>query len=306
MISRRLIRVKAMQTYYSILQNNEEEGAEKAWNNLERSLNKSYELFISMHCLLIQICDYANSRIEIKKNKYFATEEDLSPNMRFVENKILEAFRKNAIINKAFGNPSSNWSDCPEIIKSLWTKIEKADFYKEYMLANENSLKNDIKFITSIINRCIVNDAKIDDYLEDKSIYWNDELELILSNIINDLQKIKSDLRYNLSPMYKKDEDEDFARLLISKTVKNTIKFDSIISDTLKRWELERIAFMDRVILHIALAEILEMPNMPIPITLNEWLEIAKFYSTDKSSQFLNGLLDKIYIKLKEENKISK
>ena len=306
MISRRLVRVKAMQTYYSILQNNEEEGAEKAWNSLERSLNKSYELFISMHCLLIQLCDFANSRIEIKKNKYLATEEDLNPNMRFVENKIIEAFRKNAIINKAYCNFSSNWSDCPEIIKSIWTKVEKADFYKEYMLANENSLKNDMKIIVSIINVFLANSAKIDDYLEDKSIYWNDELELILSNIINDLQKIKADSQYNLSPMYKQDEDEDFARLLISKTVRNTIRFDGIISETLKRWELERVAFVDRVILHLALTEILEMPDMPIPITLNEWLEIAKFYSTDKSSQFLNGLLDKIYIKLKTENKISK
>jgi N utilization substance protein B len=295
-----------MQTYYSILQNNEEEGAEKAWNKLEQSLNKSYELFISIHCLLIQIRDYAQRKIEIKKNKHLPTYADLHPMMRFVENKIFVAIEKNTVINKLLDNFSTNWSDCPEIIKEIWKKTEVSDFYREYMAKTESTIKDDYRVIISMILFFIANNKRIDEYLEDKSIYWNDEIEFVLSNVINDLSKIKSDLRYNLTPIYKKENDELFAKMLITKVIRNTMRFDTIIADTLRHWEVERLAFMDRIILHFALTEIIEIPDMPLAITFNEWIDIAKYYSTNKSSKFLNGLLDKILTKLKEEKQIVK
>jgi N utilization substance protein B len=296
-----------MHIYYSYLQNNDDINSQKVWNNLEQSLNKSYELYISLHCLLIQICDYAYDRIEIKKNKYLPTQEDLKPNTKFIDNFIFESIRKEKTIKKILANNKYNWSDCNEIIKDIWNKIEKSEFYQSYMNNSDFNQKDDVKIINSIINEIIINNERIDEYIEEKSVFWNDELEFLLGNIINSIGKIKNnDNVYSLLPIFKNEDDEIFARELITKCVAHTIAYDEIISASLKKWELERIAFLDNIILHLALTEIIEMPDIPISVTINEWLDISKCYSTEKSSKFINGVLDKIYQDLKNERKIYK
>lgn len=308
MISRRLVRVKAMQTYYSFIQNNEDINLEKVWNNLEQSLNKSYELYISLHCLLLQISNYANNKIDIKKNKFLPTAEELNPNFKFVNNKVFASFRANSLISKYMSNISYNWKKETEIVKSIYNTIEKSNFYKQYMSSKDCSLENDITVIRGIIFNSIANNKDLDDCLEEKSIYWNDEIELLLSNIITNTSKIKEETGfvYILSPMYKNSDDEEFAKNIITKCLKNRKQYDELLSNTLKEWELERIALMDRIILHFILCEIIDMPDMPISIILDEWLEISKYYSTNKSSKFINGVVDKIYTQLKNERKIFK
>jgi len=305
MISRRLVRVKAMQTYYSYLQNNEDVSAEKAWNNLEQSLNKSYELYISLHCLLLQICKFAENKIEVKKNKFLATEAELNPNLRFVNNQVFKFLRKNPTIFRYFENLTYNWSDCNELIKSIYNQIEKSSFYKKYMSADECTIKDDIKIIRDIIINCIDNNSDVDNYLEEKNIFWNDDLELLLSTIIQNTSKIKEkdDFAYQLSPMFKCPEDEDFARELIIKCIKNRHRYDEYLNNSLKDWELERIALLDKIIIHLILCEILEMSDLPLQIILNEWIEISKYYSTNRSNKFINGVIDEICIKLKNERK---
>jgi N utilization substance protein B len=176
------------------------------------------------------------------------------------------------------------------------------------MASDTVSIKEDYNIIEKIIVKAISENPLLDEILEDKSIYWNDDPEFMLSNILQNIKKLNDNniQNFHLQPVFKNEEDENFAKILIKKAALNKIKFDAIIIDTLQKWELERIAFTDRVILHLALCEFTEIPNMPVKVTINEYLDIAKYYSTEKSSIFINGVLDKIYIKLKEEKKLNK
>lgn len=308
MISRRLVRIKAMQTYYAFLQDSGEVSAEKIWNNLRFNIEKSHELYVYLHCLLLAVCDFAVTRIENNKKKQIATHSDLNPNTKFIDNKVFELFRNNTIINKFYSNNDFDWSDQQRFIKTLWTQISESDYYLEYMSSMESTLKEDIQLIEKIISKTITGNEELDEILEEKSIYWNDDLEFLLSNIVQGIKKLKdkADVKYSIKDVFKNEEDEDFAKKLIIKTALNTIKYDKTILDTLKKWELERIAFTDRVILHLGLCEMTEFPDMPVKVTINEYLDIAKFYSTEKSSVFINGILDKIYSELKSENKLNK
>lgn len=308
MISRRLVRIKAMQTYYAFLQDGSETSISNIWNELERSINKSYELYINLHCLFISIFDYAEERIEISRKKLIPTYEDLNPNTKFIDNRIINSFRNEPTIKRYISNNDYNWSDHPEFIKRMWIVITNSDYYKEFMDSKTNSFQEDSKMINKIISKVFTDNIELDEILEEKSIYWNDDMEFLLSNILQSLKKYNEQniSNYRLLPIFKNEEDEQFAKTLIKKVTLNKVKFDKIILDTLQKWELERIAFMDRVILHLALCEFTEMPTVPIKVTINEYLDIAKCYSTEKSNVFINGILDKIYIKLKSENNLNK
>jgi N utilization substance protein B len=308
MISRRLVRIKAMQTYYAFLQDNGGVSTDSIWKELRFNIEKSYELYIYLHCFLIALTDFAEDRIENNRKKHIPTDEDLNPNTRFVENNIIQALRNNAIIKKYYNNNDYNWSDYPEFTKSTWGIICQSDFYNEYMQLPNTSVKEDARIITKIITKVLSDNDQLDEILEEKSIYWNDDLEFLLSNIIQNIKKIQKDnfINYSLQDIFKNEADENFAKDLIVKTAIYKDKFDSIILDTLKKWELERIAFTDRVILHLALCEIFEFPDMPVKVTINEYIDISKYYSTEKSSIFINGILDKIYGGLKDENTLNK
>lgn len=307
MISRRLVRIKAMQTYYSYLQQKEELQKEKVWNLLYGNFSKSYELYISLHCLLLAISDFASDRIEIKKNKYLATTEELNPNTRFINNIVFPSISKNKIIAKYYNDEFYNWSDCENLIRELWQLIEDSNAYQNYMSSQSTTAKDDIKIINYILINIIPHNERVEEYLEEKSVYWNDELELIIANILKGISKIKSHNHdYTLLPIFNSQEDEDFAKKLITTVVSKTITYDKILSDELKMWDLERVAFLDRVILHLAICEVLEFPEIPISVTIDEWIEIAKYYSTEKSNKFINGLVDKIFTKFKNEKKIFK
>jgi N utilization substance protein B len=308
MISRRLVRIKAMQTYYAFLQDGGELSITQIWNELERSINKSYELYINLHCLLISIFDFAEDRIEISKRKLVPSYEDLNPNTKFIDNRVIEAFRNEPTIKKYMSTSDYNWSEYPEFVKKLWQNIIMSDFYKKFMDSDKASIHEDVKILTKIISDILIENEELDEILEEKSIYWNDDKEFMLSNILQSIKKLNEEniQNYRLLAVFKNEDDEDFAKILIKKSALNKVKFDKIILDALQRWELDRIAFIDRVILHLALCEFIEMPTLPIKVTINEYLDIAKCYSTEKSNIFINGILDKIHVKLKSENLLNK
>lgn len=297
-----------MQTYYSFLQGNENLPVSKVWNELERSINKSYELYIYLHCLLIAVFDFAAERVEINRKKLIPTHENLNPNTKFIDNKIIDTFRSNPVINKYMSNNDYNWQEYSQFINNLWILITNSEYYSKFMASDIISVKEDYNIIENIILKTISQNDELDDFLEEKSIYWNDDVEFMLSNILQSIKKLndKNIGQFHLLPVFKNEDDENFAKVLIKKTALNKNKFDDIIINTLQKWELERVAFTDRVILHLALCEFTEMPNMPVKVTINEYLEIAKYYSTEKSSIFINGILDKIYVKLREENNFNK
>lgn len=308
MISRRLVRIKAMQTYYSFLQDSGEVSTGKIWRELEHNINQSFELYIHMHCLVIAIADFAADRIEISRNKHIPSETDLNPNTKFINNVVIKTFRENSKISEYMNKTHYNWSESPEFIKKLWFQVKESEYYNNYMESSKNSVKEDFQIVSKIISKTITGNKELDEILEDKNIFWNDDLEFLLSNIIQNTKKLDEENieDFHLPHLYKNASDEKFAKELVVRAVMNKDKFDEIILGTLKKWELERIAFMDRVILHLALCEMTELPDMPVKVTINEYLDIAKFYSTDKSSIFINGILDKVYYKLKNEDQLNK
>ncbi len=308
MISRRLVRIKAVQTYYAFIQGNYDGSLEKVWEAMEISLDKSYELFIETFCLIVAIADHAEYRIEFNKNKLLPTADDLNPNRKFVDNKIIQAYRNEPTIRKFMESESSNWSEHYEYIKSLYDKITNAEFYQKYMADSTSSIKQDADLICKIVNKYFVDSEKLDEIIEGESIYWNDDLEFSLSLLIQLTKKINEDNieNFRLPAKFKCAEDEEFARVLLKNTCLFKSQFDELIEKNLQKWELQRIAFLDRVILHLALCEMTQFPELPVRVTINEYIEIAKGYSTEKSGTFINGILDKIYNQCKNDNSLNK
>lgn len=307
MISRRLVRIKAVQTYYAFLQGNFD-NLEQAASAMELSESKSYDLFVEMYCLVVAIADYAQNKIEVNRQKLAPTQEDLNPNMRFVENKIISALRNEPTIEKYMSNVKTNWSEYGEFVKNLYQKFANCEAYKKYMSAEEATLADDRNIVVKLITKFFDDNEELDEILETESIYWNDDLELSLSNMIQSIKKINEDNieKYRIPKMFNNAEDEKFADILIKKTCLNSQNFDKIIADTIKKWELQRVALLDRVILHLGLCELTQFPEMPVRVTINEYIEIAKAYSTEKSGTFINGILDKIYNEQKENNSLKK
>ncbi len=297
-----------MQTYYAFLFDGDDRNINSVQKELEWNINQSYKLFIHLHCLLIKVFDFAGAKIEFGRNKHIQTKEEINPNTKFVNNRIVAAFVNDQALNNAMTNLDLNWSDYPEFIKSLWQQISNAQYYRDYMSDPEISVRQDLEIINKIISKNIIFNSQLEEILEEKSIYWNDDLEFLCSNIIQNLKKYddKSIEKFKLPAVYKNTEDEEFGKILIKRTALNKDHFDKIILESLKKWELERIAFLDRVILHLALGEMTQIPDMPVKVTINEYLDIAKCYSTDKSSIFINGILDKIYGELKSSGQLNK
>ena len=308
MISRRLVRIKAMQTYYAFLQDSGDVSAERIWQELKFNIEKSHELYIYLHCLLLAVCDFAEDRIELNRKKHLPSSEDLNPNTKFINNRILTAFRNNTIINKQYSNNNFNWSDYSEFIKSIWMQITVSDYYNNYILSENNSLKEDIKIIDKIISKTLTNNVELDDILEEKSIYWNDDIEYVISMISKTIKSFTFNAGPNqpLMPLFKDIDDKNFAKELLRKSVINHEELRGMIKEHSRNWDLERIAFMDILIMQLAISEFLYFPSIPTKVSLNEYIEISKYYSTDKSRNFINGILDKTLKDLKTKGLIQK
>ncbi|MDD3687927.1 MAG: transcription antitermination factor NusB [Bacteroidales bacterium] len=308
MISRRLVRIKAMQTYYAFLQDGGEQNISTLTKELEHNINQSYRLFIHLHCLLSAVFDFATERIEIGRNKHIKTDADINPNTKFTDNRIIANLHKDIRIAKALTDKNFNWKEYPEFVKSLYLQITNSQYYRDYMAEKTSSISQDFDILNKIISKTIIYNEQLEEILEEQSIYWNDDLEFLCSNMIQNFKKYndKTIENFRIPAVFKNDEDEEFSYTLIKLTALHHKEFDQIVLDSLKKWELDRIAFVDRVILHLALAEITQMPDMPVKVTINEYLDIAKFYSTEKSSVFINGILDKVYSELKNAGALNK
>ena len=307
MISRRILRIKILQLLYAYFQS-----AENSMNKYEKelffSIQKTYDLYHYLLILLIDIANYAESRIEIARLKKIPTREDLNPNTKFVDNLIIQQLRINKQLNQYLNTTKLSWVNTPELIKKLHNRIRMAPFFKEYMEDPDRTYEKDKKLIMDIYIFEIVNSEHIFQTLEEQSIYWNDEIEFVVSMIAKTLKGFKESEGENsgLLPLFKNEDDKEYVRTLFRKVILHKDEYRKIVETFTENWDIERIAFMDILILEMAITEAVEFPSIPTRVTLNEYLEIAKFYSTEKSSVFINGLLDKIFRHLKEEKKILK
>lgn len=307
MISRRLLRIKVLQVLYAYYKSDQKD-LNKSEKELFFSINKAYDLFYYILLLAIEVADYAESRIELARNKRMPSHEDLHPNTRFIGNKFIEQLRENRQFKRYLETAKISWSNHPEFIKELYNLFIEHPEYQEYMNADEIDYGRDKKIIIRFFNDIVFPNESLHQILEEKSIYWNDDLEFVISMVIKTVKKFREDSteELELPDLFKNDEDREFVKKLFRKaTVYRKMSLE-LIEEKASNWDLERIAFMDVLIMQLAITEMIEFRSIPTKVTLNEFLEIAKFYSTEKSNTFINGVLDKILQKLKDEKKIVK
>jgi N utilization substance protein B len=307
MFSRRLLRIKVFQTLYAYhkVEGKTYAGAEK---ELIYSIEKSYELYHLLLLLILDVIDYAESKIELSKQKKVPTEADLHPNMRFINNQLAAQLRSNRDLRKYLEKRSISWVLYPEIIKNLFLLFADSEIYKMYMEAPEREYKQDKRLVERFYNDVVMNYEDLYINLEEQSIFWIDDVDFIIKMIVKTLKKFNADQSDGgpLMPMFKDKDDEHYARTLLRKTIKNEESYLEMIRASANNWELERIAFTDSLILQLAISEAIEFSSIPTKVTINEFLEIAKMYSTHKSSQFINGILDNIFSGLRKEGRIKK
>ncbi len=272
------------------------------------SLSKAYDLYNYLLLLMVEVTKQANKRLNAAKNKLVPTKEELFPNTKFVENRFIAQLEVNKQLLEFSNNQKKTWENEADFVKTLCDKILESDIYKEYMASETSSYEEDRELWRKLYKNIIFNNIELDQVLEDQSLYWNDDKEIVDTFVLKTIKRFdeKNGAKQELLPEFKDEEDQDFARRLFRRTILNADYYRHLISENTKNWDLDRVAFMDVVIMQIALAEILSFPNIPVSVSLNEYVEIAKLYSTPKSGGFINGTLDGIVNSLKKENKLTK
>ena len=307
MINRVLIRLKIVQIVYAYYQNGGK-NLDTAEKELFFSLSKAYDLYNYLLLLMVEVTKQANKRLNAAKNKLVPTKEELFPNTKFVENRFIAQLEVNKQLLEFSNNQKKTWENEADFVKTLCDKILESDIYKEYMASETSSYEEDRELWRKLYKNIIFNNIELDQVLEDQSLYWNDDKEIVDTFVLKTIKRFdeKNGAKQELLPEFKDEEDQDFARRLFRRTILNADYYRHLISENTKNWDLDRVAFMDVVIMQIALAEILSFPNIPVSVSLNEYVEIAKLYSTPRSGGFINGTLDGIVNSLKKENKLTK
>ncbi len=307
MISRRLLRIKAMMALYAF--NRREDGnLEQAEKELLFSINKTYDLYHLLLLLVLEVADVASDKIDQALQKRMPTPEDLNPKRRFIDNKVIAQLRTNKALNDYVSSRKLSWSNYPHIPRLMYNKMITWKKYESYMASDEHNYSNDRKFITSLITELFAASEDLEANFEEQSIYWNDDTEYVVMMIEKTLKKFRPESGEDtqLMPLFKNKEDEEFVKLLFRKAVLHTQECTELIDNNTTNWEVERIALMDIIVMQLAITEILEFPEIPVKVTLNEYIEIAKYYCTSKSSTFVNGILDNIVKEIREKGLFNK
>lgn len=307
MLSRRLLRVKVMQVVYAYYQKGDNT-LDKAEKELFHSISKSHELYHAILLLLTELRSYGEKRIEAGKQKIRPTSADLNPNTRFIDNQLLNQLANNVSLLAYVGKTGVSWVNHPDVVKNLYQQVCSSDLYKEYSALENSGYETDKKFVLKLVEKVIAPYEDLYNVLEEQSIYWNDEAEFIISMVLKTLKSFEmiQGEEAPLLPEFKDEDDYQFVKTLFRKSIVNYKESYDLIKRFSKNWDFDRVAFIDIVLMQLALSEIMEFQHIPVKVTLNEYIEIAKYYSTSKSGNFINGILDKIVDSLVSENKLVK
>jgi N utilization substance protein B len=307
MISRRLLRIKALMALYAF-NRREDENLSRAETELMFSIGKTYDLYHYLLLLVLEVADIAGEKIEQGLQKKMPTPEDLNPQRRFIDNLLIAQLRKNVAFKKYISDKKLSWVNYPHIPRLMYSRMISWDVYEEYMSFPNNNFASDKKFIIRLITDLFSNSEDLFSNLEEQSIYWNDDIEYVSAMLEKTLKKFKAESGENtvLMPLFKNDEDEEFVKILFRKAIQHSAKCSELIDKNTTNWEVDRIALMDILVMQLAITEIIEFPEIPVKVTLNEYIEIAKYYCTSKSSTFVNGILDNIVKEIREEGLFNK
>lgn len=305
MLSRRLLRVKVAKSLYAHLKSGST-NLMVSEKSLIASIDKAYDLYFQMMALIVDVAHYAEHRIELAKQKKLPTYEDLNPNRRFVDNAVINLLANSESVTDVLATRKISWSHYPDTIKDIYNRMIESDYYKNYMSASISTFTDDKKFVEAFFNS-LEDDEALADTLDEMSLLWNDDLSFALYMAIRTVSSMKqSHTDVKVLPKFKSEDDLDFACTLFRKSLVHYDENQDIVDRFTSNWDIERIAFMDNLIISIAIAELTNFDSIPVKVTLDEWIDIAKFYSSPTSSNFVNGVLDKIVAELTESGQIKK
>ena len=306
MISRRLLRIKALKALYAHLKS-ESDSLMASEKTLVASIDKTYDLYFQMLSLIVEVARYADERQQAAMQKKLPTYEDLNPNRKFVENSVVHLIAESDSVNDYLAAHKLSWARYPELIKALYSQLEQSEYYKKYMTSQERSFREDLALVTDFYTNELESSEMLEEVLDEQSILWNDDLGFALIMVTRTLSNMRPSHRdVKVLPKFKSEEDLDFAMELFEKAAVNYDSNLEVIEQFTRNWDIERIAFMDNVIMVTAMAELVSFPSIPVKVTLDEYIESAKYYSTASSSTFINGVLDKVVTMLTEEGRINK
>ncbi|PKP34380.1 MAG: transcription antitermination factor NusB [Bacteroidetes bacterium HGW-Bacteroidetes-17] len=312
MLSRRQLRIKVLQALYAFFQSKSDR-MDFGEKQLFISIEKIYELCFWQLSFMIEIVDFTKVRTEEAKHKHFPTPENLNPNTKFIDNKLIEQIRNNRIYEKKYDQYKISWAEQTEMIRRIYKEIIESKYYEKFMDEPERTYEGDKEFIILLLKKVIAKSESLKQFYEDLSIYWSDDYHSVTALVIKIINSFteESDTYHLLPVIYKtaneaENEDVDFVKSLYRKTIINSDKLEKLITEKTVNWEYDRIAVMDIIILKMALTELTEFKSVPVKVTLNEYIELSKSYSTPKSNIFVNGILDKLINDLSESKDIRK
>lgn len=305
MLSRRLLRIKVIKALYAHFKS-ESDSMIVSEKNLMTSINKTYELYHQVLWLIVDVRNYAQRQIELRKAKMLPTEADLNPNTRFVDNKVIAQIAANEELSKYMDEHKLGWVNYPELAKNLYKSLSETPEFTAYMESEANSYKDDKAIVEFFFTNVVNDNEMVEETIEEQSIMWCDDLDFALIMAVRTVQDMKASTGLHLLPQFKSDDDRVFARDLFRRSVVNHKEYFEYVGRFTKNWDVERIAFMDNLIMAATMAELLEFTSIPVKVTLDEYIEISKYYSTPGSSNFINGILDKIVEALNAEGRIEK
>jgi N utilization substance protein B len=305
MLSRRLLRVKVAKALYAHLKSGSD-NLRASEKNLVESIDKAYDLYYQMMSFIVEVANYAEGRIEIAKQKKLPTYEDLNPNRRFVDNAIINLIANSDSVNDYIAEHKLSWTKQQDAIKDVYNRLVETEFYKNYMSAQVVTFTDDRKFVEEFYQWLEQDEAMLD-VVNEMSLLWTDDYGFALFMVVRTVQNLKrSHTEVKVLPKFKSEEDLEFAKRLFVKALVDYEDNQEVVDQYSKNWDVERVVFMDCLIISLAIVELTQFESIPVKVTLDEWIDIAKYYSSPTSSNFVNGVLDKIVAEFMENGRIQK
>ena len=294
MINRELIRIKIVQLTYAYYQNGNK-NIDAAEKELIFSLSKAYDLYNYLLALIVSVTREARRHLEVAQARA-EREGTPQPSQKFSYNRFAIQLEENKMLNEFMETQKKTWNDEPEFVNKLYNQIVESQIYKDYMEADEDNYEADRELWRKLYRTLIQNNDDLDALLEEQSLYWNDDKEVVDTFVLKTIKRFeeKNQSHQDLLPEYDSEEDKDYARKLFRATIMNADEYQHFMSEASRNWDFSRLAYMDIVIMQIAIAEMMTFPSIPISVSINEYVEIAKLYSTPRSAGYINGMLDTI------------
>ena len=306
MLSRRVLRTKVVKAVYAHTQC-EDMTPVASEKNLVNSIDKAYDLYFHLLALVPEIAEYAAERIRIGENKKLPTYDDLHPNRKFIENKVVARLAEDEGLQAELKSRKLSWANHRDLIVALYNALIRQTFYQKYMQSEERSFRQDAQLVSDIYMTMLEEFEPLESALEEQSVLWNDDLGFLLTMVSRTILSMReSHEAIKMLPQFKSEDDLDYAKSLLRNSIASYDRISLLLDNAMNNWDIERVALMDKIILVTAIAEAENFPSIPVRVTMNEYIDIAKCYSTESSGGFINGLLDKIIARLTDEGKIVK